>query len=382
MTVAAHISPDVGAGDTVVRANAGARNGTEDPGIDGVQHRPGGEPADSAADSGNGREARLAIKVSGLTKSYGEIEAVRGIDFEVPAGETFGFLGPNGAGKSTTIKILCTLAKPTSGDAWVAGRNVRTERDAVRRNIGLVFQDTTLDNYLTGTQNLRFHAELYGVPAAAVAPRMRQVLEMVDLWDRRDSLVMTYSGGMQRRLEIARGLLHAPHVLFLDEPTVGLDPQTRSSIWEYINDLKTREDITIFLTTHYMDEAEHCDRIAIIDHGKIVAIDTPEALKASVGKDRVQIHTENDAAAIGELATAFGIEAGVHEGAVTFSVTSGEQFVPQLFARLTVPIRTVSVSRPSLDDVFMSYTGTTIRDAEATGSDAMRQMAARFRGRR
>ncbi|MDX6393138.1 MAG: type transport system ATP-binding protein [Streptosporangiaceae bacterium] len=341
-----------------------------------------GPAVGAAADSGNGREARLAIKVSGLTKSYGEIEAVRGIDFEVPAGETFGFLGPNGAGKSTTIKILCTLAKPTSGDAWVAGRNVRTERDAVRRNIGLVFQDTTLDNYLTGAQNLRFHAELYGVPAAAVAPRMRQVLEMVDLWDRRDSLVMTYSGGMQRRLEIARGLLHAPHVLFLDEPTVGLDPQTRSSIWEYINDLKTREDITIFLTTHYMDEAEHCDRIAIIDHGQIVAIDTPEALKASVGKDRVQIHTENDAAAIGELATAFGIEAGVHEGAVTFSVTSGEQFVPQLFARLTVPIRTVSVSRPSLDDVFMSYTGTTIRDAEATGSDAMRQMAARFRGRR
>jgi ABC-2 type transport system ATP-binding protein len=382
VAVAAHTGPDVGAGDTVVRANAGGRNGMEDPEIDGVRHRPGGEPAGSAAASGNGREARLAIKVSGLTKSYGEIEAVRGIDFEVPAGETFGFLGPNGAGKSTTIKILCTLAKPTSGDAWVAGRNVRTERDAVRRNIGLVFQDTTLDNYLTGTQNLRFHAELYGVPAAAVAPRMRQVLEMVDLWDRRDSLVMTYSGGMQRRLEIARGLLHAPHVLFLDEPTVGLDPQTRSSIWEYINDLKTREDITIFLTTHYMDEAEHCDRIAIIDHGKIVAIDTPEALKASVGKDRVQIHTQNDAAAIDELAAAFGIEAGVHEGAVTFSVASGEQFVPQLFARLTVPIRTVSVSRPSLDDVFMSYTGTTIRDAEATGSDAMRQMAARFRGRR
>ncbi len=345
--------------------------------------------ADTGPDAGPGdtvvadrTEARPAIRVSELTKTYGEIEAVRGIDFEVRAGETFGFLGPNGAGKSTTIKILCTLAKPTSGNAWVAGRNVRTERDAVRRNIGLVFQDTTLDNYLTGAQNLRFHAELYGVPAAAVAPRMRQVLEMVDLWDRRDSLVMTYSGGMQRRLEIARGLLHAPHVLFLDEPTVGLDPQTRSSIWEYINDLKTREDITIFLTTHYMDEAEHCDRIAIIDHGKIVAIDTPEALKASVGKDRVQIHTENDAAAISELASAFGIEAGVHEGAVTFSVTSGEQFVPQLFARLTVPIAAVSVSRPSLDDVFMSYTGTTIRDAEATGNDAMRQMAARFRGRR
>jgi ABC-2 type transport system ATP-binding protein len=323
-----------------------------------------------------------AITVSRLTKNYGDIEAVRGIDFEVARGETFGFLGPNGAGKSTTIKILCTLARPTTGRATVAGLDVVSQRDAVRRNIGLVFQDTTLDNYLTGAQNLRFHAELYAVPAAAVEPRMRQVLDMVGLWDRRDSLVSTYSGGMQRRLEIARGLLHAPHVLFLDEPTVGLDPQTRSSIWEYINELKAREDITIFLTTHYMDEAEHCDRIAIIDHGKIVAIDTPEALKASVGKDRVQIQTGDDAAAIKELAGDFGIEAGIHEGAVTFSVESGEQFVPQLFARLSVPIRSVSVSRPSLDDVFMSYTGTTIRDAEASASDHMRQMAARIRGRR
>ena len=323
-----------------------------------------------------------AITVSGLTKNYGDIKAVRGIDFEVARGETFGFLGPNGAGKSTTIKILCTLARPTTGRATVAGLDVVSQRDAVRRNIGLVFQDTTLDNYLTGAQNLRFHAELYAVPAAAVEPRMRQVLDMVGLWDRRDSLVSTYSGGMQRRLEIARGLLHAPHVLFLDEPTVGLDPQTRSSIWEYINELKAREDITIFLTTHYMDEAEHCDRIAIIDHGKIVAIDTPEALKASVGKDRVQIQTGDDAAAIKELAGDFGIEAGIHEGAVTFSVESGEQFVPQLFARLSVPIRSVSVSRPSLDDVFMSYTGTTIRDAEASASDHMRQMAARIRGRR
>ncbi|HYB89398.1 MAG TPA: ATP-binding cassette domain-containing protein [Streptosporangiaceae bacterium] len=336
----------------------------------------GGAPA------GNGQRRPMAITVSGLTKNYGEIEAVRGIDFEVPVGETFGFLGPNGAGKSTTIKILCTLARPTSGSAMVAGHDVVAERDAVRRNIGLVFQDTTLDSYLTGAQNLRFHAELYGVPTDAVAPRMQQVMEMVGLWDRRDSVVMTYSGGMQRRLEIARGLLHAPHVLFLDEPTVGLDPQTRTSIWEYINELKAREDITIFLTTHYMDEAEHCDRIAIIDHGKIVAIDTPEALKASVGKDRVQIRTADDAAAIAELDREFGIEAAMHEGAVTFSVASGEQFVPRLFAGLSVPIQAVSVSRPSLDDVFMSYTGKTIRDAEATSSDAMRQMAARFRGRR
>jgi ABC-2 type transport system ATP-binding protein len=332
--------------------------------------------------AGNGHSPPPAIIVAGLTKNYGEIEAVRGIDFEVRTGETFGFLGPNGAGKSTTIKILCTLARPTSGSARVAGHDVAAERDAVRRNIGLVFQDTTLDNYLTGAQNLRFHADLYGVPTAAVAPRMRQVMEMVGLWDRRDSLVMTYSGGMQRRLEIARGLLHAPRVLFLDEPTVGLDPQTRSSIWEYINELKGREDITIFLTTHYMDEAEHCDRIAIIDHGKIVAIDTPEALKASVGKDRVQIHTSDDPAAIAELKRDFGIEAGIHEGAVTFSVAGGEQFVPRLFAGFSVPIRSVSVSRPSLDDVFMSYTGKTIRDAEATGADAMRQMVAHFRGRR
>jgi ABC-2 type transport system ATP-binding protein len=370
-------------------------NGADGEVVDGAAPAgtvPGGTAMDSpvAGDrvtggmgpAGNGQQPRAAVSVSGLTKKYDEIEAVRGIDFEVAAGETFGFLGPNGAGKSTTIKILCTLARPTSGSAQVAGHDVVKERDAVRRNIGLVFQDTTLDNYLTGAQNLRFHADLYGVPSAAVAPRMQQVMEMVGLWDRRDSLVMTYSGGMQRRLEIARGLLHAPRVLFLDEPTVGLDPQTRASIWEYINELKSREDITIFLTTHYMDEAEHCDRIAIIDHGKIVAIDTPEALKASVGKDRVQIQTADDAAAIADLRRDFGIEAGIHEGAVTFSVTGGEQFVPRLFAGFSVPIRSVSVSRPSLDDVFMSYTGKTIRDAEATGADAMRQMVAHFRGRR
>ena len=342
----------------------------------------GQESGGAAAQQAANGHREPAIKVAGLTKNYGEIEAVRGIDFEVPVGETFGFLGPNGAGKSTTIKMLCTLARPTSGSARVAGHEVTAERDAVRRNIGLVFQDTTLDNYLTGAQNLRFHAALYGVPAAVVEPRMRQVLEMVGLWERRDSVVMTYSGGMKRRLEIARGLLHAPHVLFLDEPTVGLDPQTRASIWEYIGELKSREDITIFLTTHYMDEAEHCDRIAIIDHGKIVAIDTPEALKASVGKDRVQIHTADDQAAIAELAREFGIEAAMHEGAVTFSVSSGEQFVPRLFAGMSVPIKSVSVSRPTLDDVFMSYTGSTIRDAEASGADQMRQMAAAFRGRR
>jgi ABC-2 type transport system ATP-binding protein len=321
------------------------------------------------------------VQVSDLVKRYGEVEAVRGISFEVQPGETFGFLGPNGAGKSTTIKILCTLADPTSGTARVAGHDVTKERDTVRRNIGLVFQDTTLDNYLTGEQNLRFHADLYGVPRAQVAPRMRQVLEMVGLWDRRTAVAGTYSGGMKRRLEIARGLLHAPRVLFLDEPTVGLDPQTRSSIWEYINDLKDREDITIFLTTHYMDEAENCDRIAIVDRGQIVALDTPENLKASVGKDRVQIAVADDASAITELKERFGLEAAIHEHLVTFNVESGEQFVPKLFAGLTQQIRSVSVARPSLDDVFMSYTGKTIRDAEATNTDRNRARMMVMRGR-
>ena len=353
----------------------------------GAQAGAGGSAQATGRGGPRRRKARpgargTAISVRELTKRYGDIEAVRGIDFEVASGETFGFLGPNGAGKSTTISILCTLIRPTSGKAMVAGHDVVAERDTVRRNIGLVFQDTTLDTYLTGEQNLRFHADLYGVPKSAVAPRMRQVLEMVGLWDRRESLVQTYSGGMQRRLEIARGLLHAPHVLFLDEPTVGLDPQTRSSIWRYINELKQREDITIFLTTHYMDEAEHCDRIAIIDHGKIVAIDTPEALKASVGKDRVQISTADDQAAIAELKDRFGIDAAMHEGLVTFSVELGEEFVPRLFAGLDVAIRSVSVARPSLDDVFMNYTGRTIRDTEATSADAMRAMAQRFGRRR
>jgi ABC-2 type transport system ATP-binding protein len=316
-----------------------------------------------------------AVSVSGLTKRYGEVEAVRGIDFEVAAGETFGFLGPNGAGKSTTISMLCTLVRPSGGSATVAGHDVVRERDEVRRNIGLVFQDTTLDGYLTAEENLSLHAELYGVPRELVAERIRQVMEMVELWERRSTLVNTFSGGMKRRLEIARGLLHSPRVLFLDEPTVGLDPQTRGSIWSYINKLGREEDITIFLTTHYMDEAEHCDRIAIIDHGRIVVLDTPEALKESVGKDRVQIQTADDQAAIEALRERFGIEALVAEGAVTFGVRGGEAFVPRLFAELGQPISSVSVSRPSLDDVFLAYTGSTIRDAEASSTDHMRNVA-------
>jgi ABC-2 type transport system ATP-binding protein len=305
-----------------------------------------------------------AISVRDLVKSFGEVRAVRGVNFEVAMGEVFGFLGPNGAGKTTTINMLCTLTKPTSGEASVAGHDVVAERDDVRRNIGLVFQDPTLDGYLTAAQNLQLHAELYGVQSDLVAPRMRQVMEMVGLWDRKDSVVGTFSGGMRRRLEIARGLMHSPRVLFLDEPTIGLDPQTRRSIWTYIRELKEREEITIFMTTHYMDEAEWCDRIAIMDHGEIVALDSPDALKAGVGTDRVTIHTDDNDAAIAALERQFGIEAKVSEDAVVFGVPAGEQFVPRLFAEFEMPILSVSVSRPTLDDVFMSYTGTTIRDAE------------------
>jgi ABC-2 type transport system ATP-binding protein len=313
----------------------------------------------------------VAIKVNDLRKSFGELEAVRGVDFEVDAGEVFGFLGPNGAGKTTTINMLCTLVRPTAGSATVAGHDVVRERDDVRRNIGLVFQDPTLDGYLTAAQNLRLHAELYGVQSALVEPRMRQVMEMVGLWERRDTTVQTFSGGMRRRLEIARGLMHSPRVLFLDEPTLGLDPQTRSSIWRYIGELRESERITIFMTTHYMDEAEMCDRIAIMDSGRIVALDTPEALKAEVGADRVRIETDDNEAAIAALAESFGVEGRLAEGAVIFHVAGGEEFIPRLFAEFGIPIRAVSVSRPTLDDVFMSHTGTTIRDAEESGA-AMR----------
>ena len=312
-----------------------------------------------------------AVIVDGLRKSFDDIVAVDGVTFDVAAGESFGFLGPNGAGKSTTINILCTLLRPTGGSASVAGFDVASRPADVRRHIGLVFQDPTLDEYLTAEENLRFHAELYGVPRETTEDRLRDVLEMVELWERRKGIVATFSGGMRRRLEIARGLLHSPRVLFLDEPTVGLDPQTRAHIWSYIEELRKREEITIFLTTHYMDEAEHCDRIAIIDHGTIVAIDTPEALKASVGEDRMELRTADDEIAMRELRESFGLEPTTAEGAIRVYVANGDRFIPRLFAELTVPVVSVSVTQPTLDDVFMSYTGRTIRDAEATASERM-----------
>jgi ABC-2 type transport system ATP-binding protein len=257
-----------------------------------------------------------------------------------------------------------------------------------------VFQEPTLDGPMSGEQNLRFHGELYGVDRRTAAARREEVLRTVGLWERRADPVSTYSGGMRRRLEIARGLLHSPQVLFLDEPTIGLDPQTRASIWNYLARLGEAEEIalasgatgrgvTVFVTTHYMDEAENCDRIAIMNEGRIVALDTPEALKAQVGADRVVVTTDDDAAALVAIRREFGLEAAVREGAVTISVPRGAEFVPRLFAALTadgVVVRSVSVTRPSLDDVFLAHTGTTLRDAEARGP-SMHPMAMRMRGR-
>jgi ABC-2 type transport system ATP-binding protein len=330
------------------------------------------EPGTVRLDEAGGAAVRPAIEARSLRKRFGDFEAVRGVSFQVMPGETYGFLGPNGAGKSTTISMLCTLLLPSDGTALVAGYDVATQRAQVRQRIGLVFQDTTLDDYLTAVENLRFHAELYGVPKQLVNERIRKVLEMVGLWDRKDSIVRTFSGGMKRRLEIARGLLHSPRVLFLDEPTVGLDPQTRLHIWTYINELKRREQITMFLTTHYMDEAEYCDRIAIMDGGTIVVEGTPEQLKAGVGKDRVMIRTDDDALATKRLQETFGLEAAPSEGALCVYTPGGESFVPRLFAELGVPIRSVSIARPTLDDVFMEHTGRTIRDAESSSTDQFR----------
>lgn len=315
------------------------------------------------------------VETDRLVKNYGEVAAVRGVSFAVAAGEIFGFLGPNGAGKSTTIKMLCTLARPSAGWARVAGFDAVTEPREIRRRIGVVFQDQTLDGQLTGEENLRFHAVLYGVPRALVGPRIDRVLALVDLTERRRSLVSTYSGGMARRLEIARALLHTPAVLFLDEPTVGLDPQTRARIWEDVRRLR-EEQVTVFFTTHYMDEAEYADRIAIIDHGRIVAADTPAALKATIGQDTVRLATADDAAAAAALAAA-AMTATVVEGGLVVRVDDGEQAVPGLIAAAGVPVCQVGVHRPTLDDVFLHYTGRQIRDEPVDGSTAMlRQMMA------
>ena len=323
-----------------------------------------------------------AVETRGLVKTYGKVEAVRGIDLTVRPGEVFGFLGPNGAGKSTTISILCTLIEPTAGQALVGGIDVVRDPSSVRARIGLVFQDTTLDDQLTARENLEFHAFLYDVPRSERRRRIDRVLEMVELSERAGSLVRTFSGGMKRRLEIARGILHSPYVLFLDEPTLGLDPQTRNRIWEYLHDLRRREGITIFMTTHYMDEAELCDRIAIIDHGRIVALGSPAELKGMVGGDVIAIRTRDDRSAAEEIGRRFGLEPSVDPTGLRLEVEDGASFVPRLLRELSVSVDTVTLSRPSLDDVFLKLTGHAIRDEEVGARDRMRAMAGRWRGAR
>ena len=248
------------------------------------------------------------IEVHDLVKKFGPLAAVDGASFDIEEAEVFGFLGPNGAGKTTTINILCTLLLPTSGSAILDGYDVVKHPQHVRQRIGIIFQDPSLDDRLTAFENLEFHGVLYNLPRNERRARMAELLKMVELYDRRNDIVRTYSGGMRRRLEIARGLLHYPRVLFLDEPTIGLDPQTRSHIWDYIRELRVREKITIFLTTHYMDEAGNADRIAIIDHGKIVAMDTPDRLKDMVGGDVITIRTDDDAHAAEVLQHKYEVE--------------------------------------------------------------------------
>lgn len=321
------------------------------------------------------------IEVKHLVKKFGTVTAVKDVSFHVETGEIFGFLGPNGAGKTTTINILCTLMRPASGQALVCGYDVAKEPNKVRQCIALVFQEPSLDERMTAFDNLKFHAFVYNLPQKLGRQRIEEVLKMVELWERRDSLVRTFSGGMKRRLELARGLLHHPRVLFLDEPTLGLDPQTRARMWEYIHQLRREEKVTVFLTTHYMDEAENADRIAIIDSGIIIALDTPEGLKKMVSGDLIYLETEEDDIALQELVLKFGIQAVKDGNSLKFEVPQGSTFIPRLTSSLSIPIRSLTLRRPTLEDVFIRLTGKELREEELSGAEALREWARRY-GRR
>ena len=298
-----------------------------------------------------------------------------GVSFAVEPGEVFGFLGPNGAGKSTTISMLCTLLTPTSGRAVVAGHDCAKEPDKVRASVGIIFQDPTLDNGLTARENLLFHAYLYDLDRKTAARRIAEVLELVDLTSRKDDIVKKFSGGMKRRLEIARGLMHYPKVLFMDEPTLGLDPQTRNMIWEFIRKLKVETGITIFMTTHYLEEAEFCDRVAVIDLGKVIATGSPAELKAGLKGDTLRVSGKDNDALAAEVEAKFGIRPKRVEGGLVLTVERGEEFVPALIKGVTSEIVSVSLTRPSLNDVFLALTGKTIRDEDADAGDSMRAFA-------
>lgn len=302
------------------------------------------------------------ITVQNLSKQFKTLKAVDGISFDVQEGEVFGFLGPNGAGKTTTINILCTLLSPSSGSAAIAGFDCTKDPDRVRTAIGIIFQDTTLDVGLTAYENLKFHAYLYNLDRRLAEKRIDEMLSVVELQGRKHDLIKNFSGGMKRRLEIARGLLHYPRVLFLDEPTLGLDPQTRNTIWDFIDALRKKEKITVFMTTHYMEEAENCGRIAIIDHGRIIALDTPEKLKQMVHGDVIHVVTTDNMRAMEELQRNFHIAAREENGGLVLETEKGDEFIPRMIHAL--PVRTVSVSlkKPTLNDVFLKLTGRTIRD--------------------
>ncbi|QHS23175.1 daunorubicin resistance protein DrrA family ABC transporter ATP-binding protein [Virgibacillus sp. MSP4-1] len=298
------------------------------------------------------------ISVQNLRKSYKNTEAVKGINFEVEEGEIFGFLGPNGAGKSTTINMICTMLKPTSGSIIINDYDVSKDKDAVRGSIGIIFQENTLDEKLTAHENLMLHCRFYKVPKEKREERIQEVLEIVDLVDEQKQRVETFSGGMKRRLEISRGLLHYPKVLFLDEPTVGLDPQTRAHLWEYILRLKEKEGITMFLTTHYLDEAEISDRVAIMDQGEIIAIDSPTALKDQLGGDIIELSTEDNEQALKEINEKVKeAKVTVEEDTIHLKVASSDAFISSFIKTLNIPITRLNIRKPTLNDVFLAFTG-------------------------
>ena len=330
-----------------------------------------------------------AIKVKNLTKEFNGLKAVNNISFEVKEGEIFGLLGPNGAGKTTTIKMLSTLLNLTEGQASVWGFDVLTQKDEVRSSIGIVFQEPALDSRLTGRENLDFHARLYGLDKKIRQKRIKEVLHLVDLEDKADVLVQNYSGGMQRRLEVARGLMHCPKILFLDEPTLGLDAQTRRHIWEYIKELNKKEKVTIILTTHYMEEADYlCDRVAIIDFGKIVALDKPERLKNILGGDAISIEATPSEIALNVFQKLSWVKKiKEHDGLIDLTVEEGEKKIPLLIKidqkKEGFAIRSIKLREPTLEDVFLHYTGKTIREAETNHTDKnRRRMRMRHRARR
>jgi len=318
----------------------------------------------------------IAIHVTDLTRRFGDLVAVDRISFEIVQGEIFGLLGPNGAGKTTTLSMLSTMLEPTFGTAEIMGIDIKKDQDGVRKAIGIVFQDQSLDEELTAWENMDFHGRLYRLPKEIREQRIDELLKLVELSDRKNDIVKTFSGGMRRRLEIARGLLHHPQVLFLDEPTLGLDPQTRNHLWKYIEILAKEKNITIILTTHYMEEADRlCNRIAIIDHGKIIALDTPAQLKDSIGGDVVTIQSPDTEKIATTLVAPWISRIESHDDEVRITLVNAEQHISTIVTRLNeekIPITSISVHKPTLEDVFLSFTGKTIRERDADSKEAMR----------